>query len=198
MLAELAHDDREEHRRGREVEAAVHPHAGGLVELVERLAQRLVDRRVVEHPRHVADLVEELVEDGRVGLAPRELLDGVLRLRAELLVGVVRARHADEVEALGQRALVGEVVERRQQLALGQVAGRAEDDQRRGVDRQPLEPLDEGVVGALGDGAHSEPPQALGQRSQRRGRIVALERHALGRAGRAPAASRGRRSPARA
>ena len=77
-----------------------------------------------------------------------------LGLLAELLVGHVAARDADEVEALGQRALVGEVVERRQQLAVGQVARRAEDHQRRRVDRQALEPLRpagcRGVGGASG------------------------------------------------
>ena len=57
-----------------------------------------------------------------------------------------RARDADQVEALGQRALVREVVDRRQQLALREVAGAAEDDERRRVDRQPLEPLDERVL----------------------------------------------------
>ena len=59
-----------------------------------------------------------------------------------------RARRADQVEALGQRALVREVVDRRQQLALGQVARAAEDDERRRVDGQPLEPLDERVLAA--------------------------------------------------
>ena len=49
------------------------------------------------------------------------------------------ARDANQVEALGQRALVGEVVERGQQFALGQIAGGAEDDQRGGGDRQALQ-----------------------------------------------------------
>ena len=39
---------------------------------------------------------------------------------------------------------------RRQQLAVGQVAGGAEDDQRRRVDREALEPLDQRVL--LGPG----------------------------------------------
>ena len=34
-----------------------------------------------------------------------------------------------------------------QQLAVGEVPGGAEDDQRRRVDGQPLEPLDERVLG---------------------------------------------------
>ena len=61
-------------------------------------------------------------------------------------MGLVRARAPDQEEALGQRALVGQVVERGQQLAPGQVPGRPEDDQRRRVDREALEALDERVL----------------------------------------------------
>src|ERR1700677_2775184 len=50
------------------------------------------------------------------------------------------------MEALGQRALVREVVERGQQFALGQVARGAEDDERRRGDRQALQPFDERVL----------------------------------------------------
>ena len=68
------------------------------------------------------------------------------RQLAELLVGHLAARDPDEVEALGQRAVVREVVERGQQLAVGQVARRAEDREVRRVDGQPLEALGERVV----------------------------------------------------
>ena len=61
---------------------------------------------------------------------------------AELVVGHLARASPDQVEALGQRALVREVVERRQQLALRQVARRPEDHERGRVDRVPLEPLD--------------------------------------------------------
>ena len=40
-----------------------------------------------------------------------------------------------------------EVVERGEQLAVREVPGGAEDDQRRRVDRQPLETLDERILG---------------------------------------------------
>ncbi len=64
----------------------------------------------------------------------------------KLLVRLLAARDADQLEALRQRPLVGEVVERGQQLAVGEVAGRAEDHQRRRMDRQALEPLDQRVL----------------------------------------------------
>src|SRR5205814_7252465 len=57
----------------------------------------------------------------------------------------VRARAADQEERLGQRPLVGQVVDRGQQLALGQVARRAEDDEHGRVDGQPLQALGERV-----------------------------------------------------
>ena len=90
--------------------------------------------------------LEQPVEHLRVGRAARVLLDRLARHVAEVVVGLLAARDADQVEALGERALVGEVVERGQQLAAGEVAGGAEDDQRRRRDREPLEPLDERVL----------------------------------------------------
>jgi hypothetical protein len=68
-------------------------------------------------------------------------------------VAVLAPGEADEVEALGQRPVVREVVERGQQLAVGQVARGPEDDQGRRVDGLTLEALDERVRGLL-DRAH--------------------------------------------
>jgi hypothetical protein len=61
-------------------------------------------------------------------------------------VGAFFARHADQLEALGKRPVVGEVVERGQQFAAREVAGGAEDDERRGGDGQALEALGERVL----------------------------------------------------
>src|ERR671933_117330 len=58
-------------------------------------------------------------KDGRVVRRPaRELLDRLARHVAELVVGHLAARDAAQVEALGQRPVVGQVVDRRQQLAV--------------------------------------------------------------------------------
>ena len=146
VLAQLADDHREELRRRREVEDAVEDDPGLLVELVELVLEALVDAGVVERARDVAHALEQRVEHLSSGLRREYLLDRLARHPAEVVVRDVRARHPDQVEALGQRALVREVVERRQQLAVGEVARGAEDHQRRRVDRQPLEPLDEGVL----------------------------------------------------
>ena len=53
----------------------------------------------------------------------------VLHALAELVVGQLAAGRADDGEVLGQQAAHGRRVQRRHQLALGQVAGRAEDDE---------------------------------------------------------------------
>jgi hypothetical protein len=138
VLAELADDHREERGCGGEVEEPVEGDAGVRVELLELLVERLVDGVVVEGARHVAHLLEQLVEHLGIRLAPRVLLDRLARHRAVIVVRDVGARYGDQVEALRQRSLVGQVVDSRQQLAVGEVARAAEDDHRRRVDREPL------------------------------------------------------------
>src|SRR5581483_2811835 len=151
-VAELADDHGEERRRGREVERAVQRLARFLLERAELLAQRVVDGVFVERAGDVAHVLEQPPEHGGVGLAPREALDRFLALLAVVLVRLFFARDADEVEALGQRSVVGEVVERRQQFAPREIAGRAEDHQRGGRDRLALEARRQRVLGlrALG------------------------------------------------
>ncbi len=145
--AEPLDDDGEEGGRGGEVERAVERLAGLLLALVEHLAELAVDGLVVERAGHVADVLEQAVQDVVVGRAPGEAADRLLALLAVVLVLFFFARHADQVEALGQRALVREVVERGQQFAPGEVAGGAEDDERGGRYGEALEAGDERIVG---------------------------------------------------
>ena len=63
-------------------------------------------------------------------LEARKLRDGVAQLGAELIVRFRAARKADNGERLRKLAFVGEVIERRDELAVGEVAGSPEDDQR--------------------------------------------------------------------
>ena len=65
---------------------------------------------------------------------------------AELVAGLLAPRHADQLEALGERPLVGQVVERRQQLPVGEVAGGPEHHQDRRTNGKPLETLDERIL----------------------------------------------------
>ena len=147
--AQLADDHREEARRGRQVEGAVQPLPGLLVELVQRLAQLGVDAGVVEHARHVPDVLQQPRQHVLVGPAPRERADRLLALGAIVLVRFFFARDPDQMKALGQRALVREVVQRGQQFALREIACGAEDHERGRRDRPALEPGDERVLGSV-------------------------------------------------
>ena len=80
---------------------------------------------------------------------PREALDAFARERAVRLVGERIAPGADHGDAGRKQAVKMQVVQRRQQLAMRQIAGAAEDHDCRGLDRD---------VGGFSGG------QALGQR----------------------------------
>ncbi len=150
---DLLDDHREELRRRRQVVRAVERLPGLLVELVQDLRELGVAVRVVEVRRDVLHVPEQAAEHLVVRRPPRVLADRGAALLAEVVVPLLAAGDADQLEALGQRALVGEVVERGQELAVRQVARRAEDDERGRRDRQALEALDERVLLLLlGDG----------------------------------------------
>ena len=133
--AECLDDHGEELRRGREVEGARHRLAGGLVELLERGSQVGVGCRVVERSGDVTQLVEQAAEHVLVDLGARERPDRLRRGVAVLRARVLAAGDADQVELARQRALVGEVVDRGQQLTTRQIAGRPEDHEVRRRDR---------------------------------------------------------------
>jgi hypothetical protein len=59
-----------------------------------------------------------------------ELVDRPDRALTEARVVETARARADDRAALRQQPLVGQVVERRKQLAAGQITGRAEDDHR--------------------------------------------------------------------
>ena len=67
--------------------------------------------------------------------APREALDALARERAVRLVGERIAAGADDGDARRKQAIEMQVVERRQQLAVRQIAGAAEDHDGRGLGR---------------------------------------------------------------
>jgi hypothetical protein len=168
VLAELLHDQAEEVRRGREVEDAAERDPGLLVELPKLLPEPVEDRVVVEGPRHVAHLLEQLLEHLLVRRAARVLLDRVARDPAVLIVRHVGSRDGDQVEALGERALVREVVDRGKELAVRQIPRGAEDHERGGMHREALEARDQRVL-LLYDG-HRATPRAAGSAPRRRRR----------------------------
>ena len=147
--AALAHlDDDRLDRRGRhgQVVDAVGGRAELLVELVQALHDVLLAALVGEVGRHVADRLGELVPDVLAELVARVVLDRLLHLLPELLVAHLGARNADDAELRRQQVAERERVERREELALRQVAGGAEDRQRARLRRAPsAQPLLERV-----------------------------------------------------
>jgi hypothetical protein len=71
----------------------------------------------------------EALPDALVELVPAELAHRCLHPCPELGVGLLGAGDADDREPLREQAAGGERVDRREELALGQVARGAEDDE---------------------------------------------------------------------
>ena len=115
--------------RDREVERVVAVGALLLVELAHRVAEPLPGGVVVELARHEPDAGHELLPDRLAPRRARAVLGGLLDERRELLVAEVLPGEADEGESGRQQAAVGQVVDGRDELLAGQVAGDAEQDQ---------------------------------------------------------------------
>ena len=99
------------------------PSSSSLLQLVEAVARHRIDR-------DVAEALQEGLELPLVDLARLHMLGN--RLAGEfavVVVGQLGARRADDARRLGELAGALALVERRQQLALGKVAGAAEDDE---------------------------------------------------------------------
>ena len=150
--AEVLGDDREELGGGGEVEEAVaaRPQLG--VEVLEVGAQAGVRVGVVEGDRDVAQAPREAVPDVLVDRDARVLLDRRPHALAELVVADVRAGRAHDRRLGRQQLLGGQAVEGREQLALGQIAGGAEDHDRGGGGRPHQ--ADVLLQGGDLDGAH--------------------------------------------
>ena len=135
-LAQLSDRLGVELRRDREVEEAVPLCAVLLVNLFEQLGEFAVAFGLVNVRRQELHPPGERLPHLLVNaLGLRELDDRSLHLVAELLVRHRRAAQADDGELGGQQVLLHETVERRDELPLGEVARRAEDDDRARLSR---------------------------------------------------------------
>ena len=106
-------------------------------ELLERVPDPVLARVVVELGRDVPHARGERLEDVRAKRVARVLLHRRPHSREEVPRRHLRARDADHGEPFGEQVPVGERVERREQLLLRQVAGRAIHDERAGVRLAP-------------------------------------------------------------
>ncbi len=121
-------------RRRRAVEDPVAGDVVRRVELLQLLAQvaKVVD--LAEADRDVEELRKQCVQHAVVDrLRARELVDLLRRHLAKGFVRHLGHGRTDHRKACRQRALLGQVVDRRQQLSPAQVAGGAEDHHDRRV-----------------------------------------------------------------
>ena len=137
-------------RRDGEVVDAVAPGPLVAVELVEARKQLLLAAVLAEVGRHVGHVLGQPVPDVLPELVARVLGDRLAHTLAEVVGLHRRAGDADDPVVLGQEAAEGQRVERRHQLPLGQVAGGAEDRERKRL-RRPAHAQACGQ-GVLGDG----------------------------------------------
>ena len=126
--AELLDDRRKELRRGGQVVEVVPLGAMRFVHLVQQFFEALVGLGIVDIAGQIVEAFGEPVPKLLVDRGGGELAQLGAHLLAELVVSHCAAREADDGEMLGKQAVAGEIVERGEQFALGEVSGGAEDD----------------------------------------------------------------------
>jgi len=132
MLADRLDDGLVGGRRRREIEEPVGVRAEREVELVKGATQIFVTS-VVRRRDEVQVLGEAAPDLFVQGLRPAVLRDRLVQLPAVLLVAQRLTRRADNGEGRREETLQSQVVERGNELSLGEVARAAEDDDGRGL-----------------------------------------------------------------
>ena len=125
-FAEMTHDGGIRFRRRGEIEQAII--GGGRAQSIEQLAQTRIAVGLIKFRSVIVQVRGKLIPRRRIERDAAELLHAVPHFGAKRFVGPVAPRKADDVALLWQQALLRQRVERRQDLAMRQIAGRAEDD----------------------------------------------------------------------
>ena len=99
------------------------------IETIEGVLEPVERGRLIEATRHEVDTAGQLPPDFREERRPGVFPDAVLNVSKELLVGPITAREPHQTESGRQRAVVGQVVDRRQQLLARQVTCDSEEHQ---------------------------------------------------------------------
>ena len=135
-LAEASDDPFENLRRGGDVKQAIAAGVVGFVQFLEPGGQTgMIVRRIV-CAGHIEDVRFHAFPDGFVDrLMPGVFFDGVIAVLAVLLIGEGRtvlfllgSGVADEDESVADEVLAAKLVDRGDELELGQIAAGAEDD----------------------------------------------------------------------
>ena len=153
--SELGDDLGELRRLGGEVEEAVAACPVLLVHLVEHRLEAVEAHRLREVEVLIRDPLGERAPGGLIERQdPAVLLERRLDPVPERLVVERPAADGQHPELVRQQVRPPQVIERRQDLAMGQVAGRAEQDQHARVgDARQAEPFAQHVLHGLGAGA---------------------------------------------
>src|ERR1700730_14860393 len=115
-----------------EVEEAIARGAAFAVRGLERPLERLESVRGVHVEGRVSQSRGKRFPRISAQMDPAVLLDALAHVGAEFLVGHLAATCADDGEARGHGSFRGERIQRRDELALGQVAAGSEDDDAEG------------------------------------------------------------------
>ncbi len=126
--AQLLHDRREKSRRDRQVEEFVPLRAVALIHFRDLSGKPLIRIGVIEIAFDVVDPLLKPIPAFQIDLRRRVLRDFVGQRLAEIFGRRVVGGKTDNRELLGQHAVIRKIDQRRNQLALGQVAGGAEYD----------------------------------------------------------------------
>src|SRR5208282_1375003 len=133
--AELLNDRRKESRRDREIKKAV---SGDIVLLfrVNNLPLQALERlRILKLALDVIDALGKPIPYLQVDGLRREFRNLFTQNFAERFRGVIVHRESHDCELFGEQILLGEIDQRGDEFALGQISGDAEDDHdtRRGL-----------------------------------------------------------------
>ena len=131
-VAELPDDGGKEIRGGRKVIEDIPAGAVVLVHGSDPCPELAVSRRARGVERQVVKAQHHPIHDRGIAVTVVAAEQVLLRLTPELVVGHARPCGPDHREVIGEQAGLPQVVEGRQQLAPGEVTGRAEDHHRAG------------------------------------------------------------------
>ena len=138
IRAQLFDDADELRGGGGEIKETIARRAALGVEFLQELLEFLVARGIAKLRLMVKDRLRQRIPHRGVDrLEARGLGDGVAQLRAELVVGLGPAGEPDDGKRLRELAFVGQIVEGRDKLAVGEVTRRAKDHQRARLGRLP-------------------------------------------------------------
>src|SRR5438874_2879732 len=131
-LAQLLHRGGKELRRDGEVKEVIAVRPVDLIDFLQLHAQALIGFAVAEFALHIIGMTFKPIHQFRIG-ALGELLERIADMLAKLIGSPAILGHADDGELARQQSGAQQVVDRWQQLALGKVAGRTEDDHYAGT-----------------------------------------------------------------